>query len=483
LFEPPRGSSIPLGIRPSITPRPVLGSVLSPIRSPRPAGLRQFLAGRLPILGLALLGAGCASYSSRTEGALNDFQGGHLERSMEAYGDRKGVGSDFLSGAEAGTVALTAGWWEEARRHFHRAAREAEEIEGRALAGVEGFAEMVGSWAINDTLKDYPGEGFERVYVHCGLALTYLAEGLLDDVFVEARLANQLLEAEEKLYERSYRAGGLGHFLSAVTYELRGEYDEAYIDYARMEEKGVGCGIAGPALVRLARRLGRPDERARWEEKYGPDIERPPGAASVVVLAGVGLAPFKVEESLGIMTEDGLIVVAVPAYVVREPWVTGVRLVEEGSGVSVRAEVLESVTEVAIENMADRLAWMAAKSVARGLLKRELTKELEEKHGLGGRLLGDFFAAITERADVRCWRTLPDSWQACRMFVPPGVHRFTLEAIGGPASFLGSFELEEGETMVVLARTVGGNLYAHAIGGRLLEMPPPVALGEGAVVE
>src|SRR6185436_288146 len=101
---------------------------------------------------------------------------------------------------------------------------------------------------------------FERVYVHCGLAMCYLAAGKLDDVYVEARLANQLLESEEELYETQYAAGGWGHLLSAVTYELIGDRDDAYIDYQRMVEKDVGTALAGRALVRLAKQLGRSDE-------------------------------------------------------------------------------------------------------------------------------------------------------------------------------------------------------------------------------
>jgi len=437
------------------------------------------------VLASALLvwSAGCASYTSRTAGALHDFQRGHLYEAMDAYADAELTGSDFLSGAEAGTVALAAGDWESALTHLHRAQEAADDIEGQALVGAESLGEVIGSWALNDTMIEYKGEGFERVYVHAGLAMAYLAKGLLDDVYVEARLSNQLLETEEELYEREYHAGGLGHFVSALAYELLGEWDQAYIDYARMEEKGVGVELAGRALVRLAKILNRPDEVARWEERYGADLERPEGAASVVVLAGVGLAPFKIEGSLLIPTPDGLIPMAMPAFERRSQMVTGLRLVEESSGVSVRTDVLESVSSIAVENLNDRLLWTATKSVARGVLKRELTKKAEKEWGLGGRIAGDVFAAVTERADLRSWQTLPDTWQACRLFVPPGAHTYTLEAIGGQSQPLGTYQLEEGETMVVFARTVGPHLYAHVIGGQPLEIPTEAPVGEGAAFE
>ncbi len=417
----------------------------------------------------ALLGNGCTSYTERTAAPLGAFQGGHFDEALAFYASPEETGSEFLSGAEAGTVALTAGRWDEAMLHFGRAVAAAHEVESRALIGAEALGETLATWALNDSARVYQGEGFERVYVHTGLAMAYLALGKIDDVYVEARLANRLLESEEELYDTQYEAGGWGHLISALTYELIGEPDQAYIDYQRMAEKGVGTALAGRALVRLAGQLGRADELARLVEEHGPDVERPADAASVVVLAAVGLGPYKVEGSLTLPSADGLIRMAVPSYVARGQVVSGVRLVEQVSGTTVLTDVVEQVTRIAKENLEDRIGWVAAKSIARGLLKRELTKVLEDEYDLGGRIAGDLFLLFSERADLRAWLTLPDSYQACRMFVPPGVRRFRLEALGGEPLELGTFELDPGETMLVFTRTLGTRLHAHVIGGKLVE--------------
>jgi hypothetical protein len=419
---------------------------------------------------LVQVGTSCASYTERTAGALADFQSGHFERAEREYSDEDEIGSAFLSGAEAGTVALTAGEWDKALEYFGRAVLAVRDVEGRALAGPERLGETLASWALNDTAKAYQGEGFERVYLHCGLALAYLAKGRMDDVYVEARLANELLESEEELYETKYEAGGWGHLISAVTYELIGDKDDAYIDYQRMVEKGVGTSIAGRALVRLARQLGREDELPRLEHEHGPDVEHPAGAASVVVLAAVGLGPYKVETVLPIPTGDGLFQMAVPGYAERPQPVSALRLIDSSSGSSVRTDLVERVTKVAKENLEDRLLWIAAKSVARGLLKRELTQQLEKQYDEIGLIAGDLFTLFTERADLRAWLTLPDSFQACRMFVPPGVRAFTLEAVGGESIDLGTLELEPGETMLVFARTIGTRLHPHVIGGKPVDL-------------
>lgn len=427
-------------------------------------------------LGLVLMAntLGCASYSSRTEEALEGFRRGDIELSVGDYQDEDVTGSKFLSGVEAGTVLFAAGRFDEAKSAFESAEERVKDIEGRALVSASDLGESLSSWVLNDTTQAYEGEGFERVYLHVFLGLCYLTEGKLEDVLVEVRRANELLETEEELYKRKYGAGGLGHFLSAVTYETLGEPDEAFIDYRRMADKGVGTELAGPAMVRIAKQNHRDDVLGELTARYG-DLEVPPAdAASIVVIAGVGLGPYKEERGISVETLDGLLQVAAPVFERRGQPVGNLRLRLDGGEGSIRTAAVEEVYKVAEENLDDRVFKIAAKSVARTVAKRELTKKLEDDHGVLGRLAGDLFTAATERADLRFWQTLPDTWQAARLFVSPGEHGLTLEA--GPAGSidLGRFKLEPGETMFVLARTVDDQLYAHAIGGQPLMDSPGV---------
>jgi hypothetical protein len=439
---------------------------------------KRSAASRLARLaGLGILGlASCASYVEETEEALNDFRRGDTDGAVAAFEDA--VDSDFLAGVEAGTALLAAGRWSEARAKFEHAQRAVDDIEQRALVSVTDMGESLGTWFWNDTLNTYVGEGFERVYLHMSLAMTYLAQGQLQDVLVEARLSNRLLETEEQLYDKEYAAGGLGHFVSAMTYELMGEYDEAYIDYNRMAEKGVGLEVAGPALVRLSRRLNRPEALEKWEARFGASQSPPSDAASIVVIAGVGLAPYKEERGIAIETWDGLLKVAAPTLKRRGQSVGNLRLVLSDGGQGLRTAVVENVHSVAEENLSDRILLVTAKSVARTFAKRELTKKLQDDHGILGRLLGDVFSAATERADLRFWQTLPDTYQAARMFVGAGEHSIELQAGPAGTAHLGRFELQPGETLVILARTVDNLLFANVIGGTPVVDAPAATFGE-----
>jgi len=386
---------------------------------------------------------------------------------MSFFGDPLRVKSGFLSGAESGMVALAAGDWKAAQEQLTLAAEATSELEQRALAGTEELGEALASWVINDTQQSYVGEGFERVYIHCGLAMAYLAQGLVDDVYVEARLANQLLEAEEKLYEKSYAAGGWGHLISALAYELARQPQDAYLDYARMEAKGVGTDLALGEMRRLADQLGRKDELERLREAYGEWQPRPRDEARVVLLAGVGLAPFKYEKGLVLGTGDGIIKIVGPAYRAR-PQAIGSLVLRSGDQ-EVETVIVEDVLQVAEANLSDRLAWSVAKSAVRTFAKRELTQHLEDQYGQLGSLAGNIFSLVSERADLRSWLTLPDSWQAASMSMSAGVRDLQIEAVGGQIIDLGRYELEPGELLVVLVRTLGTRVYAYPIGGRSLE--------------
>jgi len=439
----------------------------TPIPSPRPAPPRR-AAWALCLVALAV---SCASYNRRTEGARRDFESGRFEEAIVAYAEDDTTGSAFLAGAEAGMAALAAGYWEQAVEHLGRAAEAVHEIEAAALVSPASAGELIASWTLNETFTDYHGEGYERAMLHACLGLAYLAQGMVEDLHVETRLADQLLTSEQELYDSDYRAGGLAHFLSAVAYELAEEYDQAYIDYKRLEAKDLGGELVGRSLVRLARWLGRDDELPQWESRFGADESPPHDAARIVVVAGVGLGGYKEEARLDIPTPDGFLSWAVPTFQSRPQRVTD--LILDAGPSSVRTVVIEDVARVGDKNLEDRLAWLAAKSTVRTLIKREMREALRKEHGPLGALAGDLLNVLTERADLRAWRTLPDTWQAARLFVEPGVHELILEAVGGERASLGTFELEAGETMFVLARTLGPRLYAHPIGGRPVEVAPP----------
>lgn len=426
---------------------------------------------RAPILTLtALLGAGCVSYNARTGNAMGAFESGRFGAATERFEKALDDGPPFLRGAEIGMVELVRGNWPAAVEALTAAAEAVEDVEREALVSPENAGELLLSWTLNEGFTEYEGEAYERAMLHACLGLAYLALGKREDVRVEARRVDPLLTTYEELYETRYAAGGLAHALSAFTYELDEDWGDAYIDWQRMADKGIGGELAGRSLVRLSRALGRTEDHARWVERFGDSPPPPQDSAKVIVIAGVGLGPRKEEARLDLPTGDGVLSWAVPVIRLRPQPVAHLVLESPLHGARVRTSLLEDVGTVAKRNLEDRVAWMAAKSTVRTFLKRGLREKLHDEHGDFGAVVGDLFNILTERADLRAWTTLPNSWQAARLFVPPGPVDLTLEAPGAARVALGAFELEPGETLFVFARTLDRRLYAHVIGGQPLEI-------------
>jgi len=97
---------------------------------------------------------------------------------------------------------------------------------------------------------------------------------------------------------------------------------------------------------------------------------------------------------------------------------------------------------------------------------------------LGAALAFDFLGTALERADLRSWLTLPNAWHAARLRLPAGLHSLELSSLGGGYSPLGTYDLEPGETLIVLARSFDQQLFAHVLGGRRIDLPTPADLGD-----
>jgi hypothetical protein len=104
---------------------------------------------------------------------------------------------------------------------------------------------------------------------------------------------------------------------------------------------------------------------------------------------------------------------------------------------------------------------MLVKSVARAAVKYAIVQAIEdgarkEDETLGdvAAVVGNVFAALTERADTRSWTMLPAQIQIVRLQLPPGRHEVRVAAEGRKRGTLdlGELEVRPGRVTVVSAR-------------------------------
>jgi len=143
------------------------------------------------------------------------------------------------------------------------------------LISATDVAENLASLAINESVQAYQGEGYERVMIHVSLALTYLAQGRLDDAVRE-------FDALASKQPRDVTA----RTMAAILVEMQGRLDDAT---ARYEQ-----------IVKLDPRAAVASNNLAWRyAETGKDL----GAALRLAQAAYALMPQRPEvlDTLGVI--------------------------------------------------------------------------------------------------------------------------------------------------------------------------------------
>ncbi|MCD4690441.1 hypothetical protein K8S17_03175 [bacterium] len=196
--------------------------------------------------------SGCAPHVTQLCRPLELSYAGDLEAAVSAIDETALAGSErnrFLYYTQRGHLLHLAGDWTASNVEFERAARVAAELEPVSLTGT------VSDYTINENVKAYTGEDFERAYVHYYMVLNYLMLGDREGALVECRRIDEVLRALDARYEegtRRYQDDGFIRYVSGLIYEAEGKTDDARIDYelavrAYDGEVGIGAEMDIPA--------------------------------------------------------------------------------------------------------------------------------------------------------------------------------------------------------------------------------------------
>jgi hypothetical protein len=211
----------------------------------------------------------------------------------------------FLYRAQRGHLLHLGGEFEKSNHEFELAAAVAEELEPLSITGT------ITDYTFNETVKAYPGEDFERAYLHYYMTLNYLMLDDLEGALIECRRLDEVFRKLDARYEEGtdrYQDDGFIRYLSGLIYEALGKQEDAFIDYllaarAYEGESGLGASMGVPqglveSFVWLGRRLGREDDTGALVDTVGVQRPVPAGMGEIVVVIDSGWAPYKLEESI-----------------------------------------------------------------------------------------------------------------------------------------------------------------------------------------
>jgi len=457
----------------------------------RAAGAVRAAASAAAIALAALLG-GCAqharviceplarAYADDARGAVKA-----LDRTAVARSSRDA----FLYHAMRGQFLQMAGDLSASNAAFDAAAAASDALEPWSVS------ETLTDYTVNEAVKPYAGEDYERAYLHYYMARNYLSLGNMEGALVELRRLDEVFRKLDARYEddRRYQDDGFIRYLSGLIYESVGKLDDARVDYrlavaAYEGGGGLSLGVAPPAgLVRSLEAL---------EARERPDTE-------IVVVVESGWAPYKREASVEVpiyaplVPEDfrgasglaALVKIAFPEYVSVAAGGGGYaasaaaapRAGEGGPGAQDRragpgspvppaadAELAQDLDALAREVLDRRLPALQLRSTMRATAKqvalmkakhdREEKRRTQADDDRGGfwswalRAVLEDVATVavaeTEQADTRSWITLPATIWIARIPVEPGEYEVAVLGAGAHGGSGGSAPLPLGRVTV-----------------------------------
>ena len=373
--------------------------------------------------------------------------------------------------------------------------RSAKLLQGASYEFEERYTESItkygATWLVNDLAADYRGEDFESVMINLFNALNYAELGETEEALVEARMVDNRLNLINSKYDKDrknvYKEDAFARFLMGILYEAGGtsqDLNDAYISYKKAyriykEDFSPNYGVRPPPALRqnllyVAAFMGT-QEWSHWKRSFPTvrfiTLEERSKKAEVYVIHYNGKAPIKVEEAITIpMPDRHIIKIAVPRYKERPGSIYSSVIYASGTtGQPVyrsRCILAEHIGRIAMKNLENRRARVKAKAIARATAKYvagkaasdEIRKRQGDMAGLFADMLTTAIAVATERADLRCWRTLPAEIRVAKLMVQPGDYNVTAECLGQRGGVvrrlsLGRYAVEPGDKRFIIFHT------------------------------
>ncbi len=463
-----------------------------------------------------LLASGCAYNRAARQAdvafARGDYAGAAATLEEASPPDR----DQLLHLLELGTCYQCAGDFATSNARLLSAVAVARGYDERARVSLRDAASFLAALTVNDNMLPYRGEPYERVLLHTTLAMNYLLLRDPENARVEIlqgyqvqkemreqndeAIAKSKSEAAKRSWDTSRINSEIGkayagqmqtiqsagnvyqnafmYYLSSIVYEMNGEISDAYIDAKTVHALNPNFLPVRRDLLRYSKQLGAREDYDKWKSEFGEGTEEslPKGSGEVVLLFARGLAPVKEQIKillpLPLEKRIDLVPIAFPRFVARHDPVATLRLGENCAVLGV-TQPLMSVEATAERNLWEQAPAIAIRQLIRAAGKVVLQEQARKNYGPIGFILMIIATDLSEQADVRSWRNLPQDFQALRLSVPSGSHDFVMDLVSPGGAVLDSVpvngvQVPEGGISFIVLRSTGvhGTAYHASFGGK-----------------
>lgn len=467
------------------------------------------------VLFLGPLQSGCtvfSDYNEETAEPREAFERGDFKSALTAYKENlEAVNDSLLYTFEAAATAHVGGMYEESIRLFGVAYDKVEEYQDRALMADVG--QVAASILVNEKTISYTGAVFEQIMLQAYQARNYYLADKRDGVNVEVRRCYDVIDKARQIYEKelkeaeaeaekshegidvagveqkmreAYDYGDLSNaedvyeinyvrYLNSFLREAVGfratDFNDAWVDMKFVADRFGAEEFVRRDMIRLARKAGAGSKASELEREYG--IKQPAELGSVAMFFESGMAPRKGEIKVIFPTLHGAAAIAMPKYEFIPNPVSGAVLVVGDQ--QQRSFTLSNLQSIAYRYHRDRLPLMIAKQIIRLAAKVAIQEGghavIANNAGENAALWAGLYSIGTsiwnvasEQADLRAWRTLPQTLQVARVYLPAGQYPakiILLGANGAPVREmdLGTITVKADKHRMINARSIGTSLF------------------------
>ncbi len=419
----------------------------------------------------------CVTTTPVDESLEAELASGRYDRALDLVATDRRSADRLLTLLQRGHVLHYAGRFDESNAAFQQAEDLAADLYTRSVSR-EAAAVVT-----NDLALEYRAEPFELAMVPYYRAFNYLSLGDPDGAQVEARKASltladavqatvrELDRPEDRAAAERLGDNGFLHWFSGLLYESDGALNDAFIAYRNAARAYLATrdltGVPPPSdlgrdLERVGLAIGFRDEvvtlRSEAPELFEGVAPRPSGSGEVVLVLEGGWVARKQETMLNLpildvdrrrygsqeawaeamvgrassgwsagpgVSVDYWLTVAMPTM---GPSSTGTVVSARIASAGARATTVpvDDLTRRAVATFNAERGRILFKTILRALAKYAATQAAANENEIAG-VLVNLFGVVTERADTRCWGTLPDRLSMARLALPAGDHEVTVD--------------------------------------------------------
>jgi hypothetical protein len=403
--------------------------------------------------------SGCAtmqSHDSKVGAAQASAESGSVAtalQQLEASATSDSAKKELLFNLERGELLRLAKRYSDSTAAYMLADEQVKTWEDTAKTSPDKLLGNVGAAILSERLKSYEGQDYEKVMLTTRLALNRMAVGDWDNARVDVKRthereaviaelrAKELVAAEEEAKKNGAKVGGkelngypvetledpavlalkngyqnaLSHYLSGFLYEVLNEPGLAAPGYRKAIELNPNAAILEEGLRGL-------DQRTSFTHRRRQKM------TDVLFLVEAGSAPARKSTnfSFPVPTGRGIVSVSVAYPVIQpsnSPYISSIGV----ANTQVKTQPVVDFNVMARRALKDEMPAMLMRSATRAIVKGVVQDQAQKKLGLLGGLVTAAASIVTEQADDRMWRMLPERVYVARAYLPPGTHKISID--------------------------------------------------------